>query len=332
MRAIFYTASILFLFALIGCSKSERAQSKEKSETDKSAKVLEKSGEAPPDSAAPIPRAPAPAPPSLETDSDEGIISALSTSPIIGATVVSKRSLSLKVFLKNKDNAIFKPFRKGNETARHEVAFYRLARLLRVGRVPPSTLRRIPLALLEAHLARKSLELAQRLKDEVACDERGLVEGAMILWLDNIEDSGLDGQGNLLSALLAGEDRSHPLRDAAAAMVALDYTGGNWDRLSGGNLYRMKDQPVLALIDNNNSFAKWSQGQNARMDRLLARLSFIPAQIEERLAGLDASAIEAAMRCDDCRTPLLQKAEIDRVLQRRDALLTRINAQKPPGF
>ena len=81
-------------------------------------------------------------PASLPGDMTENLV----IGKIIGVRPISMRSLSLKMKMAGGGIAAFKPMRRGNRTARFEVAYFRLAKLLRVEKVPPSTMCEIPLS------------------------------------------------------------------------------------------------------------------------------------------------------------------------------------------
>jgi hypothetical protein len=260
-------------------------------------------------------------------------IAPLRTGRAIWARPISLRSMSLKLRLKSGGFAVFKPLRKGDGTARHEVAFYRLARALGVGRVPPSTMRSMPLERLERLLADEHAATAEQLAEIARLDERRWVTGAMIDWVDGLQPMplGVPSGRPRLTRMLAldgpAPDRK-PLVPALSALVSFDYAMGNWDRFTGGNLFLDEGGTELVLIDNNAAFDRWSEGQEARMQRLLDSCERFSRRLVGRLRSLDAAEIERALARDPSHRehPLLTSGEIDRILERRDRLIAHVDA------
>jgi hypothetical protein len=262
------------------------------------------------------------------------LIERLSGSPVVGARPVSPRSLSVKIALASGDRAAFKPLRKTSRSARWEVAFYALSPLVGARRVPPSTLRRVPLAQLVALLHPSYPELAASLRAEADVDDRGLVGGAVIAWIDDLAPTRFDGAGGraLLERWLAPDGPSaadEPLAAEASRMIVADHVLGNWDRFSGGNLFESRSGRALWLIDNNGSFAPWSDRQRERMDgQLLACARFSREQVA-RLRALTAGAVRGAVRGEEAKgiaARLLDDAEVATLLERRDAVVRRVDA------
>jgi hypothetical protein len=254
----------------------------------------------------------------------------LSSARVRGARTVSPRSLALKLALEGGGHAVFKPRRKDDDSARHEVAFFRLARLLGVEVVPVSVVRRIPLAPLEGHLRRGTPTAADAFVEAAHRDGTGLVEGAVIEWMSDLGPSPFDGTRGVarLSALLALDGPApaeEPLAARAAAMVVLDYLAGNWDRFSGGNLFT-DAEGRLVLIDNNAAFDSWSAGQRRRMEDLLAVTFRFPSALTERVRRLDPATLAAVMSDPGSGSrPLVTAREVDRLFERRTALLEHID-------
>jgi hypothetical protein len=258
----------------------------------------------------------------------------LVSSPVIGVKPVSPRSLSLKVALASGDRAVFKPLRRSSRSARWEVAFDALAPTIDAGGVPRSALRRVPLAQLVALLSPSYPEMAAAFREEALTDDRGAVGGAVIEWIDALAPTRFEGgKGRaLLAAWLAPSGPAadaEPMAGAASRMIVADYVLGNWDRFSGGNLFEDAPGRALWLIDNNGSFAAWSDKQRARMDGQLAACARFSRSQVARLRALSADGIRAALRKEEARGILprvLDDGEIALVLARRDAVLERVDA------
>jgi hypothetical protein len=246
------------------------------------------------------------------------------------AVPISKRSLSMRLSLRGGVDAVFKPQRRDDRTARHEVAAYHLSRLLGVGGVPPSTLRRIALDNFAWMLGDPHAEFAAALREQALLDDRSGVWGACIAWVDGLSPSGLDGPSGRaeLERLLALDGPSfaqEPLAAQAAELVTFDYVAGNWDRFSGGNLFR-DPGGRLVLLDNNGAFSRWSEAQQRRMDDLLSLVQRLPADLFAGLEAFDARDIERALGAEPrhAEQPLLTRGEIELVLTRRDAVVARV--------
>lgn len=251
----------------------------------------------------------------------------------VWARPVSPRSFSIKLRFTDGSKAVFKPFRRGDSTARHEVAYFRLAEALGVARVPRSTMRVIPLERLERLLEGEHPATAAQLQDVLKLDERRRVRGAMIEWVEGLEPTALaepGGRGQLTRWLaLDGPDpRREPLIPAVAAMVAFDYVAGNWDRFTGGNLFVEAGGERLVLLDNNAAFDRWSAGQAERMQRVLALCQRFPRGLIERLRALDEATIERALAREPTHPEerLLWPGEVASTLARRDALIAHVDA------
>jgi len=264
---------------------------------------------------------------------DLKVIEKLSTAKIIGIRPISMRSLSLKVTLKGNAKAVFKPIRKNDSTARFEVAFYRLAKMLNVGIVPVSTMRLVPRAKIMGHLNVNFAEAAKSF-DIAAKDSRsGAVEGAMIEWISDIKPTPFDVEGGRrkLTKLLAIDGPSateEPLAPMLSSAIVLDYIAGNWDRFSGGNLFFDASGDNLVLIDNNGAFSRWSKRQQNKMDKLLFAVERYCAKLISQVRGLNYSKIEGGLflKSDKRGKLILDKDEILRIIKRKDDLITRIDS------
>jgi hypothetical protein len=279
--------------------------------------------------------APKGAPDAGARDAAAELVERLAGSAVVGARPISPRSLSVKVALASGDRAVFKPLRKTNRTARYEVAFHRIAALVGADRVPASALRRVPLAQIAGLLEVSYPESAKALREEALADGNGLVGGAIIEWIAELGPPRFAGETGrkALAALLAADGpapAAEPGVAAASRMVVADYVAGNWDRFSGGNLFADASGRGLWLVDNNGSFARWSDKQRARMDGQLAACGRFSASQIERLRALTAASIRAALADEEARgvvEHLLTDEEVGLVLERRDAVLGRVDAE-----
>ncbi|MCP4195678.1 MAG: hypothetical protein GY762_00880 [Proteobacteria bacterium] len=269
------------------------------------------------------------------TASENGLIAQLGSGRVIRAIPISKRSLSLKIWLDNGIVAVFKPMLTYNRRAAHEVAVFKLAKHLDVRIVPPSTMRSLPLHLLVRLIKKRSPEVAKKLQQHAFTDNGGAVLGAMIHWVENLDSSRLKKMGgssaftNPLTSInpSANED---PLVEQASNMIVFDYATGNWDRFSGGNLFVSPDGSELVLLDNNSTFALWSKRQKNRMVGLLRQTMRFSARLIEQLENLTAENVPHILSGDQDATPqkLLSSDEIELLLHRRDTVLSHVERLK----
>ncbi len=250
---------------------------------------------------------------------------------IIGARLISTRSLSLKIAFEGGERVAFKPMLRYDRRARFEVAAYRIAESLEIDGVPPSTIRLASQNRLVNLLKKSAPDKAAALAKKGMIDNRGRIPGAAITWLKGLDRSGLDpigGKTTLLKWLDIKTDSipDPPLAAQASAMVVLDYLIGNWDRFSGGNLFINHRKNTFVLLDNNGSFAPWSDRQRNRMNGLLAATKRFSSALVTRLRELDRPAIERALSREPWHaTPLLDEQEIGGVLERRDRLIDHVD-------
>lgn len=259
---------------------------------------------------------------------DTAALGALSGAKLTDARLLSSRSLSLKLHLDNGSKAVFKPVLSSSRSALNEVAAYRLSRLLGVCEVPVATIRSLPVAQLTALIASRDSQAAQSFSGKAARDDTGQVNGALLAWVDDIDEGALGARGGRawLNRLVNPTQGSEPsatdasLASQYARMLVFDHVIGNWDRFSGGNLFLNRQGSRLVLIDHNNSFAPWSLRQAARMKSQLEALTFFDPRQIERLRTLDAVAIRKAQGQD----PLLGEDAVRLLLSRVKEVLEQV--------
>jgi hypothetical protein len=253
---------------------------------------------------------------------------------IVAVTLLSPRSLSLKLRLKGGRFRVFKPMLKQNRRARYEVAAFRIAEHLAVKQVPAARIGRIPLEFLTSRLKIDAETSAEKLTESALLTGEGSVLGAEIEWISDLDPKGIEQLGGI-SAMKKWLQPGRPagtlepiLSRSFSIMVCFDYLIGNWDRFSGGNLFVNRAADALVLLDHNGSFARWGETSRKRMNRLLKSSERFSKGFIERLRTLEASDIEAALsrEPDHSRHPLLTEREKTLILERRDALLAYIDA------
>jgi hypothetical protein len=263
------------------------------------------------------------------------LVERLAGSAVTGVRPISPRSLSVKVALASGDRAVWKPFRKTNRTARYEVAYSKIAPLIGAPSVPASALRRLSLAQVAGLLDVSYPDAAAALREGALVDDHGLVGGAVIAWIDDLGPPRFEGETGWkqLAERLAPDGPSaaaEPSVAAASRMVVADYVAGSWDRFSGGNLFADASGRGLWLIDNNGSFAPWSDRQRDRMEGQLAACARFSASQIERLRALTAGSVRAALAGEEARgvvDRVLTDDEITLLLARRDAAIRKVDAE-----
>ncbi len=265
-------------------------------------------------------------------DSKAQVLSELRTSPIVFARLISGRTLSLKLRLEKGVKAVFKPVRRGDWRAGREVAVFRLARLLGVEKVPPSTMREIPLHLLVRFIKNRNPEESAALEQTAYKDNKGLTQGAVIQWIDGLSPDHfktLGGIGAIKKYLAPARiiEDCPPVAANVSAMIVFDYITGNWDRFSGGNIFVAANQSDLVLLDHNGTFAPWSDRQKKRMQKHLSETERFPAGLIHKLRELEAEDIERALSEEPwhSRRRLVSMDEVNLLLSRKDALLKHVD-------
>ncbi len=263
--------------------------------------------------------------------SDEDKVSTLAVEKIVAVSLLSPRSLSLKLQLKNGIKAVFKPVRKDDARARYEVAAYRIAKLVRVKEVPAAVMREISADFLKGRLGLDNADTALAFQEALPRTANGAARGAMIEWMEDIDPQGLEHKGGIAAVekLLAPgrpDNGEEPLAAQASAMVVFDQLIGNWDRFSGGNFFVSKDGLRLILIDHNGSFAPWPDKRRERMEKRLSATERFSSSLIDRIRSLSAQSVRAAVSGTPPLDALLTEDEISLLLSRRDALLHHVDA------
>lgn len=263
---------------------------------------------------------------------EDRLLGQLRSSAVATAWVLSDRSLSLKIRLKPGGKAVFKPLLRHDFRALKEVAAFRVAKCLGLNNIPPSTLKKVPLPRIQRLVEISDVNVAAALNERAAQDSTGSLPGAVIAWIDGLDDQGIQSLGGnqAMFQLLSRSGRAaNPiLAHDAAQMVVFDYLVGNWDRFSGANFFLTPDQMGLVWLDHNNSFARLSEGQLERLERVLRKMEWFPADLMERIEKLVVSDIKECLAEEPGNEdyPLLDESELQRLLERRRTLLARLKS------
>ena len=256
----------------------------------------------------------------------------LRNSPIIGLSLLSSRSLTLKLHFRGGKSAVFKPILKGDRRALREVAAFRVAEMLHIDQVPPSTLRQVKFGRLVSLLGKRWPEKSNHLKETEALEHDQKMLGAMISWVDDIDkmnSAEICTRKNVRSWLELERPLNAQTRLAreASNMVMFDFLIGNWDRFSGGNFFVSRNRDHLILLDHNSAFAPLSTTQRDRMERFLTSIERFSKSLTHRLRKLTKSEINEHLAKEPWhgRVPLLKEHDVTELLARRDSLIRHID-------
>jgi hypothetical protein len=201
--------------------------------------------------------------------------------------------------------------------------------------VPPAVLRHFRRAGMERQVDADFTDRWNDFADMIRWSGRVSVPGAMILWISDLNDMGLDHSNQMSEwrGWLRHDGEVPEERGALAAdlatMVAFDFLIGNWDRFSGGNVDGNAEGTRLYIRDHNVAFA------HPIPERLLRRIGIHLRRTERfsrswvnALESLDEAKLREALRVGSGadESLLLSEAQIRDVLDRRAALLSYIGA------
>ncbi len=214
---------------------------------------------------------------------------------------------------------------------RHEIAAYRVARLLGLDNVPPAVSRRVSWSEIWRRFHEDKLDRRPAIRKAVLWDEDGTAPGAAIYWVKGMRSVGYERTANGKS-WLEREDiprGKEALARDLSTMAIFDFLIGNWDRFSGGNLPSDATRTRALLRDNDRAFS--APLLAARYEKLLAgllRTQRFSRSVVDRLARLDESALRAELALDPghASAALLTDRQIADVFDRRATVLSHIAA------
>lgn len=210
-----------------------------------------------------------------------------------------------------------------------EVAAYRVAAALGVDHVPPAELRRMTAAEVERRFAGDA-EAWDALRRVVAPAADGSFIGAAIAYDPDLRGLGL-GRPSTRAEWRGWLGRGGEIPEASRSlardlsrMVALDYLIGNRGRVHD-RLRGTADGSRALLRNHDESFP--GDAADAPDDRLRAALLETKRFSRSMIAGLvalDRAALESLLATED--GPLLEEAQVAGVLERRETLLSYVEA------
>ena len=256
--------------------------------------------------------------------------------PIATAKVVRVKlnhggtSLSLRVDFANGARAAFKPEQTWPQSdPRREIAAYRIDRLLGIGHVPPA--KPIAIAVEDVFAAADPatrLTVIKRITDE-GIAHHGMLRGEASWWIPDITLARLgraridesEGRGlwtQFLQTDVEMPAKWEPMLAQISTCIVFDYLIDNADRWSGSNTEMSPDGKTLYFMDNSMSFSTHNhpitQGSLRRIERFSRGLV-------GQLRGVTRDTIVKALGDGEALGKLLQDAEIDAILIRRDDIL-----------
>ncbi len=221
--------------------------------------------------------------------------------------------------------------RKIERGYQHEIAAYRIGRLLGLDNVPPAIYRRATWKEIQQRFHQDMLDRRGSIRRAVVWDEDGSAPGAAVYWIKGLRSVGLENEARWQSWLQNGEvprGKAALARDLST-MLVFDFLIGNWDRFSGGNLPSDTSGQRAFLRDNDRSFS--TPLLERRYEKLLdglTRTGRFSKDMVRRLAALDEVSIRTELARDPSHEadPLLSDAQIADLLDRRATLLSYIAA------
>lgn len=213
----------------------------------------------------------------------------------------------------------------------HEIAAYRIGRLLGLDNVPPAIYRRVTWHEIKHRFYEALLDRRQSVRRRVLWDEDDSAPSAAIYWVKGLRSIGLEDTDRWRSWVVNGtipEGKDALARDLST-MAVFDFLIGNWDRFSGGNLPTNRSRQRAFLRDNDRAFsAPLLSGRYGRLLEGLLDTERFSRSVVQSLAVMDEEAIRAELARDPSNetNPLLSDAQIAEVMDRRSTILTHIAA------
>ncbi len=266
------------------------------------------------------------------------ILAALARVNPVRIKPVGTSAVVLRLTIEDESYAAFRPEQLARPRGHFaELSAYRLSRLLGMDNVPPVIIRAIPRDLIEDRWDdRYADDLAVALGEMVARPEGSRdarVNGAMIYWIPEMRQVGLDDDDNrarILTALRVDAEipagKAEFLRDLST-LIAFDYLIANYDRWSGHNAKGTIAGHRIFVRDHDQAFGTpLPVGVETRLLADVEQVERFSIGFVERLRRLDVIAVRAELARDDSGAEALGAAQIRDLMERRQTLLSYIDA------
>jgi hypothetical protein len=213
----------------------------------------------------------------------------------------------------------------------HEIAAYRLARLLGLDNVPPAIFRRVGWKEIRRRFHEDKLDERPSVRRAVLWDEDGTAPAAAIYWIKRMRSVGYEDESKWARWLRDAEvpRGKEALAHDLSTMVVFDFLIGNWDRFSGGNLPSDATRQRAILRDNDRAFSTplLPRRYETLLDALIRTKKFSRTLVE-RLSELDEAALRRELGKDPSHAAasLLSDAQIEDVFDRRATILSYLAA------
>jgi hypothetical protein len=214
---------------------------------------------------------------------------------------------------------------------RHEIAAYRIARLLSLDNVPPAVFRRATWKEIQQRFHEDQLGRRGSIRRAVVWDEDGSAPGAAIYWVKGLRSIGSSSGQRWRSWLRDGDipDSRTAIAKDLSTMILFDFLIGNWDRFSGGNVSTDPSRQRVVIRDNDRAFSTPLLERRYRtLLEGMARTERFSESVVRSLAALDEVSIRDALAEDPSHasSPLLNDDQIADVLDRKATILSYIAA------
>ena len=235
------------------------------------------------------------------------------------------------------------PFEAAFKTATHErehgplaeIGAAAVARCLGIDTVPPAVGRSVPLELLRAHTTGVSDAQWQEIAARLAVTKNGRVPGALIYWIPDLGDVGLNKAEGLVRAkewLRVGGKLPAAEANLAASvsqMVGFDYIIGNFDRWSGSNTKGNADKSSVYVRDHDLALpGRLGEPLHKRLAAQMTMAERVSRGLYAYAQGLSRECIEreVARAQPEGSQEKLSEHVLSGVLDRRDGFLSHVQA------
>jgi hypothetical protein len=217
-----------------------------------------------------------------------------------------------------------------------EIGAAAVARCLGMKTVPPAVGRSVPLEFLRTHVEGVDQAAWPAIAARLVVTKNGRVPGALIYWIPDLGDVGLNKDEGLARArewLRIGgtlSDADKALAASVSQMVGFDYIIGNFDRWSGSNTKGNAERTSVYVRDHDLALpGKLGEPLHKRIASQMLIAERISRSLYAHAQGLsrDCIAREVALaQPDDPYAEQLNDRVLEGILDRRDGFLSHVEA------